>query len=109
MILCLHLAHFFLGGGEESFKASFGLRCLGPGVFRFGGMSTARLDAFARGRISAFAEEGHSAATIPGKMRKKDGTRPGKRSVEKTPKKFRICRKWRGTDSRAGGRPPEIS
>ena len=83
--------------------------CLGPGGFRCGGMSGARLDAFNRGRISAFAEEGYSAAAIAEKVRKKDGTRPQKRAVEKTLAKFRKSPKWKGTDSSAGGRHAKIS
>lgn len=70
-------------------------------------MSSARLDAFARGQIVALGREGYSTSSIVSKVRKSDGSRSKPRIVNKTILKARLNPKWRGEKAGAytGGRP----
>ena len=72
-------------------------------------MSTARLDAFARGKIIGLAEGGLTHDEILTRVTKTDGSPPTLRSVEATLARARDVPEWRGKDSTAGGRPRELS
>ena len=72
-------------------------------------MSSAQLDAFARGQIVAYKKAGWGPEEIASAVRKKDGTHPCERMVQKVLAKARRTRRWRGQDSKAGGRPSKLS
>ena len=72
-------------------------------------MTSARLDAFARGAICALADEGVERAEIQKKVNKKDGTRPHIRAIDAVLAKKREDPEWRGQDSQAGGRPRALT
>ena len=72
-------------------------------------MTFARMDAFARGGVAALARRGVPAKQIAKLVRKKDGTRPSVEAVRVAAKASRDDPSWRGEDSRAGGRPCELT
>ena len=61
-------------------------------------VTLARLDVFARGQIVAFRNAKYSLARIINAVRKKDGTKPHKRSVQKVLHRAAKDPKWRGED-----------
>ena len=65
----------------------------------------ARLDTWARAEICTLRSEGVLVSKIAARARKKDGSLPTPRSVEKVISKTRKQLEWRGEDSSAGGRP----
>ena len=71
--------------------------------------STARLDAFTRGQIQGLRQAGKSRPEIQELVKKKDGKKTTLRSIDRTLRKTRKDPKWRGEDSRAGGRPPALT
>jgi len=70
--------------------------------------SSARLDVWARAEICTLSRCGHTAAAISQTVRKKDGTRPRLRCVQAVLQKKKKEPRWRGDDSRAGGRPKTL-
>lgn len=73
-------------------------------------MSFSRLDAFARGQIVALGNEGLPPTQIARKVRKKDGTRPQLRAVQKTIAKAKAEPRWRGENAAGGpGRQPTLT
>ena len=65
-------------------------------------MSCAHIDAFNRGKIIGHAEAGTPPAEIVKHVRKKDGSRPKVRAVQKTILKAKTDPKWKG-QNQAGG------
>ena len=72
-------------------------------------MTSARLDAFARGAVWALAASGFDRLDIPKQVSKTDGTNPTTRAVDAVLAKKRANLGWRGHDSQAGGRPRALT
>lgn len=72
-------------------------------------MTFARLDAFARGQISALARQGQTSPMIRKAVRKKDGQMPSDRAVRGIVAKALANPKWRGEHGAGPGRPATIS
>ena len=71
--------------------------------------TTGRMDKFTRGVVWGMSLAGLKPKDIVGKVHKKDGVRPKVRAVQKFIAKKKRFPEWQGDDSRAGGRPQELS
>ena len=67
------------------------------------------MDAFARGGVAALAQRDVPVKEIAKLVRKKDGTRPSVEAVRVAARASHDDPLWRGEDSRAGGRPCELT
>ena len=72
-------------------------------------MSTAHLDAFARGQIHALRAAGWERPSIARSVTKRDGSHLSLRAIDGVLQKKRLQPGWRGEDSSAGGRPPALT
>ena len=69
----------------------------------------ARFSAFSRGRIVGKAEEGAPRKKIRASVLKTDGTPSSLRAIDKVLAHARSDPDWDGSNSKAGGRPPELN
>ena len=69
----------------------------------------ARFSAFSRGRIVGKAEEGAPRKKIRASVLKTDDTPSSLRAIDKVLAHARNDPDWDGTNSKAGGRPPELN
>ena len=72
-------------------------------------MTTARFNAFTRGKIVGKAEDGAPRERIRATVFKKDGAKASLKAIDKVLEHARADPEWQGEDSKAGGRPPKLT